>query len=424
MIDKIRYEDIKSNPLLREVSETAAAFGVVATVIVKDENSNFADSGFYLVAGLGKYPEYENVKDLEYQTYRNPTLFHPKGFAIQLTLENVNKAIEDLYDYCTKAEIVNTLYTEYNVPVPDVIRCRELEEISTYASVYRGDSQDTIYKQLHKEALDKFFSTEKKALKSKGLQSWFKYFRSDNYNQKDKEPSLGIRLRPYPSDQEIPLNLLTDNYPDISVLHLDESEYQNLKQEIKKYPEVYYSVGEKLVIDTGEIKNAPEDNPFAGTQSHFEIRDVYIKKIDEPFVYGIICKDRFKDMNIPSRYTLTAGSLEAHKISYELFDAFNTVAKDQGLKFAVDYDGKFMKPSSQYVPVLIESVHIGKFRSVCDAINDFVTGYHAPGIKPLPELTNQIRQAQFEEKVSRVKTRVKAAQSRPTHETFQKAEIR
>ena len=99
MLGELTVSELQKNPLVMSISENAAYYGVVAAVVAYNLDKNKADSGYYIVAGLGKFPEYDNPKEIENRQLRNVHLFHPKEFAMQLTKDNIQYAIEELYNY-------------------------------------------------------------------------------------------------------------------------------------------------------------------------------------------------------------------------------------------------------------------------------------------------------------------------------------
>lgn len=394
MLGELTINELKKNPLIMSISENAAYYGVVAAVVEYQLDKNKADSGYYILAGLGKFPEYNNPKEIENTQNRNIHLFHPKQFAIQLNKDNIQYAIEELYNYCQRAEIMECLCNEYDCDVPDVLRNEELINLYQLNYNYNNENYDIFYRRLCKDGIDEFFKTEKKAVKSKSIRKQLDYQRSDRFDFNKSRAKNIMNAVLNSQEQIIPLSTLKRCTDDLTSFELTEDEFQALKEALKAFPEVTYSIDDKYVIDRVEIKTKnPADNPFYGEQTHFEYRDITFKKVDEPIIMGQVYKIRWENKG-PIHRANFIGDVTARYVSYNNIHNFVSLANANGLKFAIDYKGEFAKPMKDFVPVLFNLDKKYKYNDIMSRINHDKVNYHAIGEMNLPYLTDAIERVQ------------------------------
>lgn len=394
MLGELTVNELKKNPLIMSISENAAYYGVVAAVVEYQIDKNKADSGYYIVAGLGKFPEYNNPKEIENTQNRNVHLFHPKQFAMQLNKDNIQYAIEELYNYCQRAEVLEVLCNEYDCEVPDVLRNEEFINLYQLNYNYNNENYDVFYRRLCKDGIDEFFKHEKQAKKSKSVRAKLDFQRSDRFDYNKSKAQKVISALMNKKEQIIPLSLLKNCTGELSRIEITEEEFQALKEALKDFPEVTYSIDDKTVIDTGEVKTKnPADNPFYGEQTHFEYRNIIFKKIDEPIIMGQLYKIEWQNKG-PIHRANFIGDVTAKYVSYNNIENFVSLATANGLKFAIDYKGEFKKPLKDFVPVLFNTDKMYKYNDIMNRINHDKVNYHAIGEMNLPYLTDAIERIQ------------------------------
>ena len=382
--------EIDTNPMLVTLKDNASYYGIEAKIEPYKIDENKADSGYYIVAGLGELPQYNNPKEIEDDMYRNENLFYPKKFAVKLTPENLQFAIEEFYSYCQKAELLQCLYNEYDCKVPDVMRIEEFYNLYKFNQGWNNQDYDVFARRENKNALDTFFKAEKKAEKGGATFKWNQFYRSDLYDSRKGQQHWRLHMAFSDKDQIIPLSILSDCCRNITRLELTEQEFQQLKEILKKYPKIYYSADEKVVIDHGEIKGP---NPWADEQSYFEYRDIIFKKVDEPIIMGEVYKMRYGELAKPREF-LVGKDIIVKNVSYRYVDAFMSLAKDNGLYFAIDTKGEFKKATTDYIPVLFKQDQLYKFNSIMKEINNYHTNYHAFEESNLPFLSQNLDRAE------------------------------
>lgn len=394
MSNELTLKDLKANPLITSISENASYYGVAATVVDHKVAQNKADSGYYIVAGLGKFPEYNSPKEIENDQLRNIHLFHPKQFAMQLTPDNIQFAIEELYNYCQRAELIECLYNEYDCEIPDVIRTEELINLYKFNKGWNNEEYDIYLRRSFKNELDAFFKEEKKAERNPSAKKWKEYYRSDFYDEKKSKMQTTFDLTFKEKEQVIPYKLLRSCCDDVTRVELTEAEYQKLLEVLKKYPKINISADEKVVIDHGKLKvKDPKDDPFAGQQDYFEYRDIYFKAVDESVIMGEIYKMRWNEHGAVHRATLV-GDVVAKNVSYNNIHNFVSLAKTNDLKFAIDIKGEFKKPTTDFVPILFKRDQLHKYNAIMDRINTDKVNYHGIDVANLPFLSCNLQAAE------------------------------
>lgn len=393
MSEQLTITDLKRNFHLMSVSENAAYYGVVAAVVDYKADEGKADSGYYLVAGLGKFPEYENPKDIEDRQQRNEHLFHPKQFAMKLDRDNLQLAIEELYNYCQRAEMIECLYNEYNCQIPDVLRNNEVTLLYRLNKGWNNEEYDVFLRRSHKNEMDAFFKEEKKAEKNKSTKKYHDFYRSDRYDSNKSYHQNLLQMTTKGKDQNISMDLLKATGNDLINIQLEESEYKQLKEVLKDFPEVTYTVGKLQTYDEGKIKfHKGEKDPFEGENIHREWRDFTFKKVDEPIIMGQLAKLEWGDKAIPRSYL--CGDIVAKNISYNNIHNFVSLANANGLKFVIDTKGEFIKPTMDYTPVLFYRNKLHIYNSIMDRINDEKVKYHSIEESNLPYLSSAINKAE------------------------------
>ena len=112
---------------------------------------------------------------------RNPMLFYPKDFAVELHKENPLLLWEKVARYIAHAEFMFEIYGQYHTPLPKMIRADELDAL---VSFYNGAQNSTFSEQSRREyseGLRKFFKDENP--KTKFKKDWKDFYRSELYSR-------------------------------------------------------------------------------------------------------------------------------------------------------------------------------------------------------------------------------------------------
>lgn len=376
---ELTLDDLLKDERMKNVTEYAARYGVSAAVIDYGAHSDLAAGGYYIVAGLGSFPDITargmSPKALERQAARNKNLFYPKAFAREVTADNIDTVIDGLNLYCQQAEIISALYREHGCKVPDVMCYAEMRNLISFNDSAANQKYDFVLRGEYSRLIDRFFENEAKIQKGRRHRELMEYVRSDRYDgplNRFRKDLAYYRLK---GKQEIPLPLLQETFAEIVKGYFDESEYQNIKQILAYTPYVFYSAGPVERHDYGRIEG-PHD-PWKGEKRYFELRPVYYKKIDEPEVASAYIRTKF--VAAPTRDCVARGLREsapgkerpvARYVPYRAMDAFIQIAKENNLEYTFDYDGILLTPSFKKIPVIVAAKDAKLLGSILTSIDD------------------------------------------------------
>lgn len=396
----MQEKDIYNYPLLLKAKDKAAEYGVAASLLDYKVGMKRADSGYYLVAGLGEIPAFNNPANIERQMKRNDDLFYPKAFAKKITPDNANAVIAELAYYCSRAEIVSALYKQYDCKIPDVMRVEEVADLMTCNDGYNNRSYMMTLRMDYKKQLDKYFKIEKKTEKSQTMKDYLDYIRSDRYDgdssDKYKNPHLNSEYRKYRGKQDISMELLMHTNTELYGMSFTEEQYQNMVECMKQYPHITYHSSDKVVYDFGHIDD-PYIDPWADQQRHFEYRKVYFKKVDEPYFADAMYKTKFKDAKMDEKvWTYTTSTAEY--VPYACSEAFMEEAEKQGLHFTIDTRGKHLMPAFDKVPIVVAGPDKELLDEIIETVSERNISGHAVRNSNLPYLDNAIEKAALKEK--------------------------
>ena len=210
-------ETLLNDRRMQMVTKNAAQYGVSAAVIDYGAGSDLASGGYYIVAGLGHFPDISangvTPKSIEKQSARNENLFYPKAFAQEISADNTDTVIDDLTLYCQRAEIIAALYREHNCEIPDVMCFGEMSNLISFNDSASNPAYDYVLRGEYLRLIDRFFENEAKIARSRGHRERMEYVRSDRYNgplDRFRKDLSYYRLK---GKQEIPLPLLQHVVP-------------------------------------------------------------------------------------------------------------------------------------------------------------------------------------------------------------------
>ena len=377
---ELPLETLMNDRRMHMVSESAARFGVSAAVIDYKAGSDLAEAGYYIVAGLGHFPDFStsrlSPKAIERQAARNRNLFYPKVFAEEITAGNIDTAFDDLMLYCQRAEVIDVLYRAHNCEVPDVMCYGEMTNLISFNDSAANQKYDYVLRGEYSRLIDRFFENEARIQKSRRHRELMAYVRSDRYDgplDKFKRDLAFFRLR---EKQEIPLHLLHATSAEITMEYINERIFQDMKLTLAYTPYVFYSTGPLEKHDFGRI--AGSQDPWKGEERYFELRPVYYKKIDEPEMASAFIRAEFIDT--PTRDCIAKGLREessadgrpvARYVPYRAMDQFIFLAKENKLQFTFDYYGMLLAPMFARIPVITA----GKDAKLLDSILSWIDKY-------------------------------------------------
>ena len=372
-------ETLLNDRRMQMVTKNAAQYGVSAAVIDYGAGSDLASGGYYIVAGLGHFPDISTngvtPKSIEKQSARNENLFYPKAFAQEISADNTDTVIDDLTLYCQRAEIIAALYREHNCEIPDVMCFGEMSNLISFNDSASNPAYDYVLRGEYLRLIDRFFENEAKIARSRGHRELMEYVRSDRYNgplDRFRKDLSYYRLK---GKQEIPLPLLQATGTEIVRSYFDESIFQDMKQTLSYAPYVFYSSGPLEKHDYGRISGSRD--PWKNEKRCFELRPVYYKKIDEAEIASAYIRAKF--INVPTKESIAGGLREtapadgrpvARYVPFRAMNEFIRLAGADSLPFTFDYDGTLLYPTFSKIPVIAAGKDARLLDSILSRIDD------------------------------------------------------
>ncbi|MBR2259574.1 MAG: hypothetical protein IJ899_20010 [Blautia sp.] len=402
----ITFDDLIHDRRLLKLTDNAANYGVAAAVIDYGADSAYSDGGYYIVGGLGTFPDISETgispRNMEKQLQRNKELYYPKYYSRRINASNIDVAVSDFNLYCQRTEVIIALFLQYNCPVPDVMRESEVNMLIQCNEALSKYKFDIVLSNIYEKELEKFFQREKKALKSKIAKEYLDYFRSDRcrsdyYGEKAKDKLGFLSLN---DNQEISFDLLLATGAQITEILLPEEEYQEMRKILRGSPYVFYSSGKKEVSDHGRIGD--ELDPWREEKRHFENRRIFYKAVDEPEIASAWIQARYV-------HTLTKDSImraakgfcppedrpTARYVPYRAMDSFLKKAVEERLPFTFDIMGVFLEPSWEKIPIVVSKQDSNILDNILLSLDEQAFREHDTFRHNLPYLSSNLQAAEI-----------------------------
>lgn len=402
-VKTITLDDIIEDPRMRNICNNAATYGVSAAVIGYHLSIEKSDKGFYIVAGLGAFPDITQIspQDIEENWERNHSLFYPHMYAREITGDNFDTVVSDFNEYCQNVEVLNALYRQYGCEVPEVMRRGEVTNLIELNAEVENENRSWTVRSCYEKELERFFKEEKKIEKSKSFKETMQFYRSDRSDGHPKNKRRNFKYYKLAGKQEIPLERLQGTGTEILQIHVPENVYQDMKKTLELTPYVMYSAGDLRTYDMGHIEGGVD--PWKDEQRYFESRVLYYKKVDEPEMASAYIRSvysRMDTMDSIARNTreasLTNNSIPvARYVPERYMDAFYQVAKQVGMHFTFDYNGVLLKPSFEKIPVLVSRSDEGTLASILTYLDNKAFEEHDTTPRNMQYLDDQLKMAEL-----------------------------
>ena len=348
---------INFDDYVHDIKNLCRCFGLIPAV-VEFNSTNKKDSGYYILIALDKIPEIKNAAEYSKMIKRDNTYFY-KQFACKIDEDNPYAAYSEVIRYCKDGEFVNNLYTSIiKEPIPEKVGRNQLDKIKTLAII---QNEANYTKEFRDSVKAKNLKHVKKLAKGGGInKSWYEFKQSGKYNKKFS-PVVNVfnylfRRNNQCIDDRTLTNDTFSKYIEFEMLY---STYKEFKKEIKKKPEILYSLVERDITDNRSLKNKlfnREKDTVA------DIVKIKVKQVDEPEVANIINKISlgakntifFKDLQY-------LGNIVGETIPRETFLLFEDVAKEWNFKYMID-DGYINFSDRDNIALLFNEKDIALFK--------------------------------------------------------------
>lgn len=340
----------------------------------------------YLTASLDPIADDISPLDIIRRNERNMRLFYPTTFAIKINEnDNVMLIMGNFLKYCQEAEFVKAIFNEFGLSVPERLRYTEVYSLMHFNDGRNNTKADTVLAGLYENGLRRFFRNEQRG----GLRKkWRDFFRSDKFNDDASKLKnlLAFLKRKTP---ETDIDLLLKSGESVKWIAMQEHEYSEFRKTIKEYyPDIYFGVGKKYVVNHGMVELPGEGKPitfkdfceirnkrFATSGyramenlniSYWEFRDIFFKSADEAVIAQIYNNISLKFAKCATlQELLDKGDINYINIPIVDFMDFASLAQENNLPFYIDKWDEFQTSTLDMVCVVYNKCN----NNIIDEIN-------------------------------------------------------
>ena len=403
---------------LSRIDEICNKYGLYGRVIDYKNAASVLGSGMYVVIGMDPIDDDIKPYKLVNRAIRNPDLFYPGDFAVELTDKNAIIVINQVTEFCENARFLSQLYSEYNTPLPECIRYSELSGLKNLCEGRANRNATDKFRSACEKGLKEFFKNEKASFG----QARRKFFRSERF---DENAGFFQRQSDFASRDSsiVRLDVLLQSSKETAKKKIGKSEYDAFVRYMKNvYPEVLFAVKKQEPIDLGLIEQAkkmPEGHPFfqqkpvtdeefqkiikeqfaeegfecvnAVQPTYWEFYDIYYKKVDEPQIIAA-----YNDIYLafakhnPLQTIKARGPMKMIDLPVDDFHYFVALAKNKGLSFHIDHTGKFSVPSFTDIHVVYSAWDEHIMNEIVDTmVSNNILNSHIVSPRQIAEPLNQ-----------------------------------
>lgn len=364
--------------LVTEIPRLCNDYNLHGQLVERKNSDPTAEPEYYIVVGMNEIPS-EDPKKIASRIEQSFLLFYPHQFAIKVTeYANPLELMEKTVEYCTEAEFIKAIYSEFRCDVPEVIRVDELYGLVRFNDQRFNKELDPESRKRFHNGIQEFFKREKTS--NSYTRAWIDHYRSGKY---DEGASFFARYINFfrRKKNEVSLRTLHKSCDNLKTTVMNENEYKYFKAQIKKHhPDIMYSVGDKRVIDHGVFK-MPDGvtNPFGDTVtfdeffkrreetfylngfediknmnvSYWEFRDITFRAADEAVIASVINPFRFNFIKDNELSTISAlGPSDTVRVPVNEMMNFYSLARSYHLPFYMDHLNQYGDGSLAYVNVV------------------------------------------------------------------------
>ena len=402
--------DVRKNILL-DVKRICNKKGIYGNVVSYDPFAKLPGlkkPKLYIVASpyeeniTAVLPDNVRPDEIVRRNKRENEIFFTDCWAWDMSEGNRQQALIELINYSNALEFLKRVCDEFSSPLPKKLRITEINNLIVFYKAYDStrQSKNSEYKYA-KKVLEDFFAKENS--KNKLTQHWLDFYRSEKFPQnKGKLAQLKCFLTRHKNITD--KNVLMENCIELHTLEMDEHEYKELATYLKKHhPEITYAISDKIEINTGGLgKVDPSTNPptkyvsnedFASIMKtrfadegwdciknlkvcYWVNRKIYYNSADEPVIAGIFNYITHQFTNAIDVSKLSNDDkLSLHKIYKADFMNFVSEASAQDLDYAIDFKGRYAKPSLEFINVITRTSDNNIVQEIIDSNLEFKADY-------------------------------------------------
>ena len=415
---------VDSEELQNYIGELCKSYGVSCKVFETPKYYHTKETDRYVVLSIYRIPDNLSVKQIYIRNERSTWLFYLDYHVVKIDSDSdMLSVLDSAHDYCKTADFLRRLFSEFKAPLPNVIHGAEIGGLKAYNQERINPSLPLAARMDYQKGLQKFFKQE--TTKSKYLQKWRAFSRTDKYNRKSSYLKMFWDF--YRRDDPIvPLELLMESNDHIRQSIINEHEFVVFKKEMKqRYPEVIFSVSKIEVQNEGfdkrRNKHKPiskiKDGPFGKlvtykayceerekrfaeegydailnlVPAYYETRQLFYREIDEPIIAGVLNSIRFayaKSEDLHRMYPCGLDIFNIIDIPIDDMQNFVSLARRNHILYHIDFIGRFGAPNFDRLSIAYPLMDADKMRSVVERLVNEKFQYDR--IETTPEKSNKL----------------------------------
>lgn len=376
-------EELQRDPVLQNLTKAAAAHMVSAAVVAIHPDEPMNSSGYWLVAGYKKMPEfcddiskiadadgnaiYHTPKDIEDERLRSPALFHPHAFAARLTPETRTSALTQFSKWMRETDIIGARFEGHGLVLPKVLRTEEKDNL---IQLYRdantpgigGCAQEVARKRM------RYYFMEQESMQKprhKRKAAHYKYIRSDSWLQKKKMLPDGEYFREFGEKKQygqqiLPVDVLLKSGADLIRMDICNDYWLQIEKELPRYPFIYLAREKMTYANDPDAPGADALDKYRNWKMR---RVIYVKRVDYPIICGWMHKGRITnqgvhspDRDIDLKQVPVGEEPEAYSarlIPVEYMDDFFKRVSADHVPCHIDLENRFLDADENNVAVVV-----------------------------------------------------------------------
>lgn len=258
-------EEIYENEYLRALVRDCRRYNMIGVFVEHNLHIESKESGIYFVTGI----DHEKIKSIINDDSFNPAKelikqelnsrkYHPVR-VFKVTNENPSMVSYEVRTYCWQSEFVNNIFPKYNIKNIDKIPAYTIYYLASLYRKTHSKQYNGFMRFQYKVLFDKRMLNLQKVQNKKGLAGKYRdYEFSPIFNDKENILMNFIKFF-FRNRQKTSLIHLQREYGQTKSMLIEKDMYRKFKKELKKYPEILYSVDRRIAYKEFSNKKIRED---------------------------------------------------------------------------------------------------------------------------------------------------------------------